>query len=103
CDRFVMSDQLAIPLDLSAYPRVFLKAIIDYAQLQFYYAVEEGAWKAVGPELDMRILSDDYVREGSERYRPAFTGCFVGICCQDLSGRKCVADFDWFDYREKHD
>jgi xylan 1,4-beta-xylosidase len=29
-----------------------------------------------------------------------FTGAFLGICCQDLSGRRRHADFDWFEYTE---
>ena len=41
---------------------------------------------------DGSILSDDYVRDGSERYRPAFTGCFVGFNCIDLRGDGTYAD-----------
>lgn len=58
--------------------------------------------REIGPVLDGSILSDDYVRE-DVRYRPAFTGAFVGLCCQDLSGGRRSADFAWFDYRELHD
>lgn len=47
----------------------------------------------------MSILSDDYVRDESERYRPAFTGCLVGLCCQDLATNAVHADFDWFEYK----
>lgn len=31
---------------------------------------------------------------------PAFTGAFVGLCCQDLSGQKQHADFGFFTYKE---
>jgi xylan 1,4-beta-xylosidase len=79
---------------------VFLKASLDGADLQFYYATEENEWLKIGPVLDAGILSDDYVREGGLRYHPAFTGAFVGICCQDLSGNKIPAYFDWFSYQE---
>ena len=48
----------------------------------------------------MSILSDDNVRDGSERYRPAFTGSFIGMCCQDLKTNNIHADFDWFEYKE---
>ena len=54
-----------------------------------------------GPVLDGSILSDDYVQNGSNRYRPAFTGAFVGICCQDLTGNNAAADFNWVEYCEK--
>ena len=32
---------------------------------------------------------------------PNFTGAFVGMCCQDLAGTAKVADFDYFEYRER--
>ena len=79
---------------------MYLKADFDGVDLQFYYALTEGDWQAFGPVLDGSILSDDYVQDSENIYRPAFTGAFVGMCCQDLSGRKMHADFDWFDYKE---
>jgi xylan 1,4-beta-xylosidase len=30
-----------------------------------------------------------------------FTGAFVGMACQDMSGVGRHADFDWFEYRER--
>ena len=32
--------------------------------------------------------------------QPNFTGAFVGVACQDMSGAARHADFDWFEYRE---
>jgi len=29
-----------------------------------------------------------------------YTGAFVGLCCQDLTGQRTPADFDYFDYSE---
>lgn len=78
---------------------VILKATIDRSNLQFSYSLDENVFINIGTVLDLSILSDDYVREGSDRYRPAFTGCFVGICCQDLKSNKKHADFDWFEYK----
>ena len=70
-------------------------------ELQFYYAIEsEEDWKSIGPLLDASILSDDYIQYHDGRYRPAFTGAFAGICCQDLSGGNGYAEFDWFLYKE---
>ena len=100
CDNFEMTEILDEPIDLSDQESVFLKAHFDHADIQFQYAIKEGEWKNIGGKLDGSILSDDYVRDGSNRYRPAFTGAFVGICCQDLSGEGLHADFDWFEYRE---
>jgi len=79
---------------------VFLKASLNGADLQFYFASKENEWHEIGPVLDAGILSDDYVRDGGTRYCPAFTGAFVGLCCQDLSGGRIPAYFDWFSYQE---
>jgi xylan 1,4-beta-xylosidase len=46
-----------------------------------------------GDMVEGSILSDDYVQDANNRYRPAFTGAFVGICCQDLSGHGATAAF----------
>lgn len=51
----------------------------------------------MGWEQDASILSDEHALPCS------FTGNFVGIACQDLSGRPRHADFDWFEYRELGD
>lgn len=100
CDNFDMQEILVEPIILPDQGEIFLRFSFDYADLQAYYAMDEGAWKAVGPILDSTILSDDYVR-GLGRYRPAFTGTFVGMCCQDLSGHSFPADFKWYEYLER--
>ncbi|WP_407271109.1 glycoside hydrolase family 43 protein [Radiobacillus sp. PE A8.2] len=72
-----------------------LKAQIDQQWLQFFYALDGQAWKEIGGKIDISHLSDDdanYIR---------FTGTFVGICNQDLSGQKLHADFAYFDYQER--
>ena len=100
CDKYQTSEPLAQKIDLPARGPVYLSANFDGARIQFAYGLEEGVWNQAGPTLDGSILSDDYVCDPDVRYRPAFTGAFVGLCCQDLSGRGITADFDWFDYRE---
>ena len=71
------------------------------ARLQFYFTMDPSRdWRKVGPVIDASILSDDYVRDGSDRYRPAFTGAFVGLCCQDLTGNAMPCDFKFFTYNE---
>lgn len=100
CDNFEMKEVLSTPINLSGFNRVYLKGTFNRSNLKFWYATKADSWQSIGGFLDGSILSDDYVREGSDRYRPAFTGSFVGICCQDLSGQKVTADFDWFDYQE---
>lgn len=50
-------------------------------------------WHRIGPLLDWEILSDEAVPGGG------FTGTFVGMCCQDLTGAASPADFQQFVYK----
>ncbi|WP_258832948.1 glycoside hydrolase family 43 protein [Peribacillus frigoritolerans] len=71
-----------------------LKARIENEWLQFSFADGQGKWQSIGPKIDISHLSDDdadYIR---------FTGTFVGVCVQDLSGQALNADFEYFDYKE---
>jgi xylan 1,4-beta-xylosidase len=74
--------------------RVFLKVVVDHDKLQFYYSLsDEEHDRAIGPVLDASNLSDEACNEGW------FTGAMVGICCQDLTGFRTYADFDYFEYK----
>jgi len=99
CDKFEQREILEDPLVVTGEGAIMLRAEFNKADLQFYYASGDEAWIKIGPVLDGSILSDDYIRE-DVRYRPAFTGAFVGLCCQDLTGNKHPADFEWFEYGE---
>ncbi|WP_110648965.1 glycoside hydrolase family 43 protein [Salinicola peritrichatus] len=79
-----------IPLEAGS---VRLKARIDRQWLRFSFSTEHDDWQDIGEALDISHLCDDdpdYIR---------FTGTFVGLCAQDLSGGKLPADFHYFDYR----
>jgi xylan 1,4-beta-xylosidase len=80
-----------IPLDTG---RIHLRGTLNADRLDFSYSLDGVEWRGIGPTYDGSKLSDDYV--GGD----AFTGAFVGLCAQDLSGRKRHADFDYFRYRE---
>lgn len=80
---------------IGGWKRVFMKATINCANLQFYFSNDGKGWKEIGPVLDASILSDDY---GS---RIQFTGTFAGVCAQDLGGTGKVADFDYFTIRDE--
>ncbi|QEY16998.1 MULTISPECIES: glycoside hydrolase family 43 protein [unclassified Cellvibrio] len=86
----------------SRHEPVHLKLNWNKSSLQFSYSHTNapGSWVSIGPELDGSILSDDYVRYGGHKYRAAFTGAFIGLNCQDLTGKGITADFDWFSYEE---
>lgn len=76
----------------------YLRANVDYDKLVFSVSENGTDWQAVGPVLDASTLSDDFDAGGGDAH---FTGAFVGLCCQDLSGRRLHADFDYFEYRER--
>jgi xylan 1,4-beta-xylosidase len=99
-DHFEQIEALENPVLLPDEGMIYLKASLNGADLQFYYGLKQNEWIPVGNVLNAGILSDDYVRDGGTRYRPAFTGAFTGLCCQDLTGAKIPAYFDWFDYKE---
>jgi xylan 1,4-beta-xylosidase len=80
---------------IEGYERVKLKAVVEREYLRFYYSVEKDVWHRIGDHMDVEHLSDEY----SDYIR--FTGVFIGICVQDLSGTRKHADFDYFIYKEK--
>lgn len=81
-----------VPLPDNA-KRILLRAEVDYDKLQFSYSVNgEEEYAIIGPVLDASTLSDEACQEGW------FTGSFAGICCQDLTGFRQHADFDYFEY-----
>lgn len=74
-----------------------LRAEVDYERLRFAWRVPGGDWQWLAEQFDASILSD----EASAPGLPNFTGAFIGMACQDMSGAGLHADFDWFDYRER--
>ncbi|MEL7534469.1 MAG: glycoside hydrolase family 43 protein [Bacteroidota bacterium] len=100
-NNFEMDELIEEPIPLNRPKRVYLRLVWERAKLSFWYSLDEERWHQVGGYYDGSILSDDYVREGGERYRAAFTGAFVGLACQDLTGMKKYADFAWVEYLER--
>ena len=71
---------------------MYLSAQVDGGDLHFSYTIPGGEKQAVGPVLDMRKLSDEYVNGNG------FTAAMVGFGCHDLRGDDAFADVEWFDY-----
>ncbi len=94
------SDAFSAPIPLPAGP-IELRAEVDRERLYFAYRLLDqpvpGPWQWLPQPFDASILSD----EASPPGRPNFTGAFVGVACQDMSGMGHPADFDFFDYRER--
>jgi xylan 1,4-beta-xylosidase len=74
--------------------RVYLKIIFERETFRFEYALDDKNWQKIGPNFEAGKLSDDYCQGLS------FTGTFIALCVQDLSGPRKHADFDYFNYRE---
>ena len=75
-----------------------LRADVDGDRLTFAWAAEGDAdWRVLPDIHDASILSDEVTLPRL----PNFTGAFVGMACQDLSGAGTPADFASFVYREE--
>jgi len=104
-DRGLYDEPLEQPVSVEGWDRVHLKASLDHDRLQFRYSRDGREWTPIGPALDASIVSDENVEAKLEGrlIDQGFTGAFLGICAQDLSGRGKHADFDYFSYRELPD
>jgi len=90
------ADSFTTPIAIPEGP-VELRVEVDYERLRFAWRVPGGDWQWLPEQFDASILSD----EASAPGLPNFTGAFIGMACQDLSGAGLHADFDWFAYRER--
>ncbi len=82
-------------IDIGNTRRIYLSVTVDVDRLRFEYSQDDVTWYPAGGVYDASRLSDEACREGG------FTGAFVGMCCQDLTGNRLPADFDYFEYIEK--
>lgn len=73
-----------------------LRAVIRLDTLRFAWRSPGSEWNWLPQSFDASILSDEATGPGL----PNFTGAFVGMACQDLSGSARAADFAWFEYRD---
>lgn len=73
---------------------VYLKVNVDIDIYYYSYSFNGTDWIKVKKLLDATKLSDDYV------HGPRFTGAFVGMNCDDMSGMHLLADFKYFRYSE---
>ena len=76
---------------------VWLKCEVNHHVLVFSWSLDGEEWQTMPVSLDHSIVSDEAGKgEGN-----SFTGAFVGMACQDISGQDCPADFDHFTYVER--
>lgn len=97
CDNFEFSQpiydsMISIPDNVEY---VHLKVEVRTNVYKFFYSFDGSLWHEIPISFESKKLSDDYVGGGA-----CFTGAFVGMHCQDISGNNTPADFDYFVYKE---
>lgn len=68
-----------------------LRAVFIDDELQFSWSSDGETFSPVGPLLDASILSDDHGNHWG------FTGTFIALSCQDLSGNSLAAEFEFLE------
>lgn len=68
-----------------------LRASFQDSELQFSWSADGKLFHSIGPVLDASILSDDYGDHLD------FTGTFLAIACQDMTGQRHPAEFDFLE------
>ena len=93
------ADAFTAPIALPSGKPVHLRVEVDEERLLFAWRIEgeETGWQWLETSFDASILSDEATVPGAAN----FTGAFVGMTCQDMSGTVRPADFDYFVYRER--
>jgi xylan 1,4-beta-xylosidase len=85
--------QIKIPANQS----IFLRASVNHQDLIFSWSLDNKTWNIIDLILDYSLISD----EAGKGAGNSFTGAFVGMCCQDLSGQSNFADFEFFEHIEE--
>jgi xylan 1,4-beta-xylosidase len=91
------ADAFTAPFALPDTGLVHLRVEVDFERLRFAFSLDGQAWTWLPQVFDASILSDEATTPGA----PNFTGAFVGMACQDLSGAGLPADFEGFGYLER--
>lgn len=92
CENGDFSFPLQTPVPVARTTPCCLQAEFHYADLQFSFSPDGQAWSKIGEVFDASTLSDEATAGWG------FTGTFVGLCSQDLSGVGKPADFDFFEW-----
>ena len=93
----VQTDVFTAPAPVAANGPIELRVEVDYERLRFAWRMHSKEWNWLPEVFDASILSDEATIPGL----PNFTGAFVGMFCQDISGQGRYADFDYLEYIER--
>ncbi|GHF50515.1 xylan 1,4-beta-xylosidase [Deinococcus metalli] len=94
CENGVYREHLAQDIGVGEGGPVFLEVVYDGPTFQFGYSMDGEVWHAVGEPFGAGLLSDEHCGGLS------FTGTYLALTCQDISGRRAPADFHWAEYIE---
>ncbi|MEN2450828.1 family 43 glycosylhydrolase, partial [Bacillus sp. JR_15] len=87
-----LAQKIVIPEEVTY---VYLKVTVQKETYTYSYSFDQKDWKEIDVIFESSHLSDDFIRGGG-----FFTGAFVGMQCQDTSGERLPADFNYFRYEE---
>lgn len=91
-------------IKLAENQKLYLKVNVNKVFYQFEYSLDGENWIVIPVQFDMYKLSDDYIAKPFlGPTGAAFTGAFVGVHCNDLTGSRKAASFDYFTYLEHKD
>ena len=76
---------------------VHLRATANGAAIVFSWSLDGRQWSDFPVVLDAGLLSD----EAGKGDQVDFTGTFIGVCCNDVTGMQKHADFDYFRYKPR--
>lgn len=99
-DNLKFYDPLMHGVPVGDVATVWLRVTIHGLTLSFAYSMDGETYTDIAGTLDCSDLSDEaYFDIGHEGH----TGTFIGMACQDLSGRRLHADFEYFTYKRLAD
>ena len=76
---------------------VHLRASVDDDRARFSWSLDGANWADIPLDIDAGALSD----EAGKGDGANFTGTFIGVCCNDLTGMRKHADFDYLRYEPR--
>ncbi|UBV42336.1 glycoside hydrolase family 43 protein [Deinococcus taeanensis] len=94
CENGVYREHLPQDVPVGDAGAVGLEVRYSGHTFAFAYRAAGAGWTPVGPAFPAGLLSDEHCGGLS------FTGTFLALTCQDLSGQRRPATFHWAEYRE---
>lgn len=93
CDNGAYSEPFAY-VPINDQKKIYLKIEGNYDAVKFSYSFDGVNFEHYGEPCDALRISDEHIKTS------AFTGAFIGMCVQDMTGYSHYADFEFFEYKE---